>query len=205
MQSATLTYSLALSKAQKALDATAQATQDHVLASVMLLPLYAALSADSTNASAAWTKHIYGALAVAAIRPRESFKSLAAQKLLSHVISSIQLDCVQRRVRIPPQLRLLYGMSAMPGGGFYLRFLQFDRGSGRIASSSRKKTRLCRTSMSEKIAELDREAGSLLDLMPFGENFDVVQGVRMARSTTYIQAIAARNPGNTLRLARAWH
>jgi hypothetical protein len=199
MQSATLTYSLALSKAQEALDATAQATQDHVLASVMLLALYAALSADSANASTAWTKHIYGALAVAAIRPRESFKSLAAQKLLSHVISSIQLDCVQRRERIPAQLRLLYDV-AMPGGSFYLRFCNLIESLAELRAAAAK-DHFRRTSTPGKVLELDREAGILLDLMPFSENFDIVKEANGEVYHVYSGHRSAQ-AWNTLRLAR---
>jgi hypothetical protein len=199
MRNATLTYSLALSKTQKALDPS-HATQDHVLAAVMLLALYAALSADSTHASAAWTKHIYGALALAALRPHDSFGSFAAQRLLSHVVSSIQLDCIQRRERLPPQLRALYGVAMPDGGDFYLRFSTLIENLAELRASAAKDPS-CRSAMAARVLELDQEADFLLGLMPPAESFERLRDVGGEVYHVYSGYRSAQS-WNTLRLAR---
>jgi hypothetical protein len=196
MQNASLTYSLALNKTQKALDATSHAAQDHILAAVMLLALYAALSANSTHASTSWTKHINGALALAALRPRDSFRSLRAQKLLCHVISCIQLDCIQRRERLPSQLRTLYGV-AMPGGDFYLRFCNLIESLAELRATATEDV----SGRMARVIELDREAAFLLDLMPFAENFKQLQDIDGEVYHVYSGYRSAQS-WNTLRLAR---
>ncbi|OXV08518.1 hypothetical protein Egran_03714 [Elaphomyces granulatus] len=101
-------YGIALRATNEALQSVATAITDETLASVMLLAYFGAVSSDPSEARDSWSKHVNGALAIAALRPRELGQSAAGQALLDHVVSSVQVECISQRKAAPALLTTLY-------------------------------------------------------------------------------------------------
>lgn len=103
--------------------------------SVLLLALFAVtLPQLSNEPQKIWSEHVRGALAILATCEPEMFDNLPAQGILHHVISTVQIDCLERRVRIPPQLEALYKLSWLSPGPQAQLWSSIDRLAGLLAS-----------------------------------------------------------------------
>ncbi|KAJ5691861.1 hypothetical protein N7462_001284 [Penicillium macrosclerotiorum] len=110
-------YGEALSQTNASLQDTQVATTLETLSSVLLLSLFAVISANSAGEiQGAWTNHVQGAFAILSQTPPETFNSRPGQDILSHITSLVQIDCIQREVPFPPQLRSLYSASWLNQG-----------------------------------------------------------------------------------------
>ena len=101
-------YGIALRATNEALQSVATAITDETLASVMLLAFFGAVSSDPLEARDTWSKHVNGALAIAALRPRELDQSAVGLALMDHVVSSVQVECISQRKAAPTLLTTLY-------------------------------------------------------------------------------------------------
>ena len=105
---ATQSHTAALHNTNKAIQSEETMMSDETLASVMLLAFYSSLSPNPTEASTIWTNHVRGALALAIKRSSDQMQSTIRETLIYHIISCVQIDCIQRHEHIPADLKRLY-------------------------------------------------------------------------------------------------
>lgn len=98
-------YSEAITEVNCALQSRDTAQRDDVLASIMLLSLYEALTLRQTTDTEAWSTHVHGAMSLVALRGREQFRSKLGLELFKQTATGIKLFCIQHCLRIPIQLR----------------------------------------------------------------------------------------------------
>lgn len=83
-----------------------------IMASILLLALFAVMSSDSRTAQSVWTKHVDGAFATFVAwefqQGSVSICTQATQNLLGHIVNCIQLSCLQRRIRLPTRIDRVY-------------------------------------------------------------------------------------------------
>lgn len=105
------------------------ATTPETLASVLLLALFVAISSGASRESReSWSIHVQGALAMLASDvSSELLQSLTGQYLVHHIVSVVQLDCIYRRIPLPPQLSLLYSASWLNQGPQAVLWSLLDR------------------------------------------------------------------------------
>jgi hypothetical protein len=115
-QLARRSYGKALSQLSLALQAPTAATLTETMASILLLALFEAISPSSQNTQDTWSRHVQGALAAISSCSSIAFQTPIGQSLLHHIISVVQLDCIYRRVSLPPQLQPLYRASVYKEG-----------------------------------------------------------------------------------------
>lgn len=109
-------YGVALSQINGSLCMPGAVTAE-TLASVLLLALFVTMSGASQDARDCWSIHVHGALAMLASNvSSDLLHSTTGQFLVHHVISVVQLDCINRRVPLPPQLSSLYSASWLNHG-----------------------------------------------------------------------------------------
>lgn len=82
-----------------------------VVASILMLGLFVALSSGKNEASEHWSIHVNGALSVMMLGSKDRYPCPTRQKLLYHVLSMKQIDCMQRGIVIPMDLLTLYRSS----------------------------------------------------------------------------------------------
>ncbi|KAK5200337.1 hypothetical protein LTR99_009135 [Exophiala xenobiotica] len=112
-------YTLGLKETNAALQASEPWANDELLASIMLLAYFEALSGqgwseslDKTptktistpSISAAWTRHVEGAYALLTMRPDCSNQSRVSARLGYHVSNTVRAGCVQQHIRIKPNI-----------------------------------------------------------------------------------------------------
>lgn len=113
-------YSHGLVETNRALQSAELSRQDGTLASILLLAHFEMLAADDTifnsesasisldfTPSTTWSRHVDGAVALVALRPRPQSHSVVSQRLNGHVNATARYSCIQRRVRIPEELSAL--------------------------------------------------------------------------------------------------
>lgn len=98
-------YGEAIAEVNYALQSREAAQRDDVLASIMLLSLYEALTLRQTTDTEAWSTHVHGALSLVALRGQEQFQSKIGLELFKQTATGIKLFCIQHCIRIPIQLR----------------------------------------------------------------------------------------------------
>ncbi|KIW53730.1 hypothetical protein PV05_09276 [Exophiala xenobiotica] len=107
MRQAMERYSIALRETNHAVSTPKKAAQDDTVASVMLLALFTALSCDAAEALPVWSKHVSAAMELMLLRVSRDSSSDTDQHLLSHIVSSVYLDCYAQRKALPLSLSLL--------------------------------------------------------------------------------------------------
>ncbi|KAJ5935519.1 hypothetical protein N7466_005066 [Penicillium verhagenii] len=158
-------YGIGLQHTMNALQGPKSATPE-TAASVLLLALFAVISSDSYHdAQNVWSKHINGILAIFESGTSSTmFQSHAGQGLLHHIISVVQIDCLQRRLPLPPQLQLLYSASWINES---VQAANFWEVLGRLALLN---TQFDESSISllyiGQLQEVEKDIQSLLELMP---------------------------------------
>ncbi|KAJ5672484.1 hypothetical protein N7507_001611 [Penicillium longicatenatum] len=158
-------YGLGLQHTMTALQRSQSATPETV-ASVLLLALFAVISSESyRDAQNIWSKHIHGILAILeSCSPSTIFQDPAGQGLLHHIISVVQIDCLQRRLPLPPQLQLLYSASWIYQSSQAADFWEV------LDQLALLNTQFNESAISllyiTKLQELEKDVQSLLELMP---------------------------------------
>lgn len=104
-------YIQALAEVNMALQRHPNEIGNDVVASILLLGLFVALSSGKNEASEHWSIHVNGALSVMMLGTKERSSCPTRQKLLYHVLSMKQIDCMQRGIVIPMDLLTLYRSS----------------------------------------------------------------------------------------------
>lgn len=116
-QMALRSYGAALSQTSLAVQNIRSTKKLETATSVLLLALFSVISSQSSNETRkTWSGHIRGALAILASCASDMFSSVPAQGILHHVISTIQIDCIHRCVRLPAELEALYTASWLNHG-----------------------------------------------------------------------------------------
>lgn len=142
-----------------------QSASPGTIASVLLLALFAVISSESyQDAQNIWSKHVHGILAM--LEPHLSptiFNNVAGQSLLHHIISVIQMDCIQRRLPFPPHLKLLYSASCLNQGYQEIFWVTLDRLAALNAQLDAIDNSLLCIAQSE---EIDSMINALLSSMP---------------------------------------
>ncbi|KAJ5097969.1 hypothetical protein N7532_004970 [Penicillium argentinense] len=164
-QMALKTYGIALTLTNLAVRSLAATEQLETATSVLLLALFAViLPRSSTEARDTWSKHVQGALAVlASCNTPEIFDSLSGQSILHHVISTTQIDSINRCKPLPPQLQCLFSVSWLSCGPQVQLWSLIDRISMLNASFS--PTSISLSYLSD-IQFVDDEIENLLRTMP---------------------------------------
>lgn len=103
-------YAEALREVNQALQSQEAARSDNVLASIMLLSLYEALTLRKPTNTEAWSTHVHGAMSLVALRGREQFQSKIGLELFKQTTNGIKLFCIQHRIRVPDQLRQMLAL-----------------------------------------------------------------------------------------------
>lgn len=153
-------HSAALRNASKAIQSQETMTNDETLASVMLLAFYSSLSPNPTEASSIWTNHIRGALALATTQPADRLQSATSQSLIYHIISCVQIDCIQRQERIPSQLKRLYCIP-LDVPNFQLEFWYLVDELADLGAAVGQSSRLHDTEVVRRACRLDEVASKL--------------------------------------------
>jgi hypothetical protein len=104
-------YGDAIATTNRLLQSKAASRCDDVLASILLLALYEALSVRSDRDVEAWSAHTHGALALLTLRGPEQFESKFGFELFRQIAINIRVFCVQKRLRIPKPLLELTKMA----------------------------------------------------------------------------------------------
>ena len=142
-----------------------QSASPETLASILLLALFAVLSSDSyQDAQRTWSQHVHGILAI--LEPSSAltiFDSSAGQSLLHHIISVVQMDCIQRGLPFPPYLKLLYSASCLNEGYQAYFWTLLDCLATLNSQFDEKQTLL---SYIEELEELEKEVEHLIISMP---------------------------------------
>jgi Fungal specific transcription factor domain len=112
MEKARHQYSQALSITNKALQSPKKALLDETLAAVMLLSLFELVSHQDQESSNKWASHINGALSLLVLRGSTQFKSTMGMLMFTQISSNIRVNCVQRRLRMPPDLLFLMSQAS---------------------------------------------------------------------------------------------
>ncbi|OAL22591.1 hypothetical protein AYO22_07149 [Fonsecaea multimorphosa] len=105
-------YSIAIKHINLALQSKERLLHDDTLAAILLLAQFETFSADKSTQSNSWGSHIHGALTLLGLRPRQQFESPVGMKLFRHISSSIYVDAIQHRRRLPPQFLDLRAVAA---------------------------------------------------------------------------------------------
>lgn len=100
-------YSQAIRKVNNELTSQNAAQRDDVLASIMLLSLYEALTLRKTSDTRAWSSHVHGAWSLVVLRGPQQFQSKVGLELFKQIATGIKLFCIQHCIRLPIQLREL--------------------------------------------------------------------------------------------------
>lgn len=103
-------YAEAITEVNHALQSQEAARGDDVLASIMLLSLYEALTLRRPTNTEAWSTHVHGAMSLVALRGREQLQSKIGLELFRQTTNGIKLFCIQHRTRIPDQLRQMLAL-----------------------------------------------------------------------------------------------
>ncbi|KEF58206.1 uncharacterized protein A1O9_06132 [Exophiala aquamarina CBS 119918] len=106
-------YSKAITKVNNSLKSQNATQRDDVLASIMLLSLYEALTLRKTSDTKAWSSHIHGAWSLVALRGPQQFQTKVGLELFKHIATGVRLFCIQNCIRIPIQLRELVESAAL--------------------------------------------------------------------------------------------
>lgn len=158
-------YGIGLQQTISALQGPQSATPETV-ASVLLLALFAVISLKSYHdAQNVWSKHIQGILAILESCSLSTiFQNFAGQGLLYHIISVVQIDCLQRRLPLPPQLQSLYSATWINES---VQAANFWEVLGRLALLN---TQFDESAISllyiAQLQEMEKDIQSLLELMP---------------------------------------
>ena len=105
-------YTQALRTTGKALQCPDRAMLDETLASVMLLALFEIVAHRDEESSDQWTSHVNGAVALLVHRGPMQFKSTYGLLLFNQIRSNINVNCIQRRLRLPSDLTSLTAQAA---------------------------------------------------------------------------------------------
>ncbi|KAK3666920.1 hypothetical protein LTR22_002145 [Elasticomyces elasticus] len=106
-ETANLRYLIAINKTNHALQCAETATDNDVLASVMLLALFETLRLHTSSQTQAWNAHVQGGLALVILRGPAQLQSHLGLALFKQVSDSISVYCVQNSKRVPANLRQL--------------------------------------------------------------------------------------------------
>lgn len=139
-------YSQAITKVNKALTSHDSAQHDDVLASIMLLSLYEALTLCKTRDTKAWSSHVHGAWSLVILRGPQQLQSKVGLELFKQIATGVKLLCIQNCVRLPLQLRqwVEYGLrnsqtpdaaSAQPSATGAFTDLRVDIAEGLLSDS----------------------------------------------------------------------
>lgn len=163
-QMALQSYGAALSQTNRALQNLKATMKLETATSVLLLALFAVISPrNSDQTQNIWSEHVRGALAILGSCRPDVFNSLSSQGILHHVISIVQIDCLDRRVQMPPQLKALYALSWLNPGPQVQLWSLIDRLAELTASIGR--TPICISGI-EQIRNLDSSFEELMKCMP---------------------------------------
>ncbi|CAI7662619.1 unnamed protein product [Penicillium manginii] len=163
-QMALQSYGTALSQTNLALQNLKPAMKLETATSVLLLALFTVISPqNSSQPQNIWSEHVRGALAILGSCGPDMFNSLPAQGILHHVISTVQIDCLDRRVQMPSQLQALYYLSWLNPGPQVQLWSLIDRLAELAASIGRMP--ICLSEI-EKIRDLDSSFEELMKCMP---------------------------------------
>ncbi|KAJ5263570.1 hypothetical protein N7478_011175 [Penicillium angulare] len=142
-----------------------QSASPETIASILLLALFAVLSSESyQDAQSTWSKHVHGIVAI--LEPSSApaiFDSSAGQSLLHHIISIVQIDCIQRGLPFPPYLKLLYSVSCLNEGYQAYFWILLDRLATLNSQFDEEQVSL---SYIVKLEELEKEVEHLISSMP---------------------------------------
>ncbi|KAJ6031296.1 hypothetical protein N7540_002028 [Penicillium herquei] len=183
-----------------------QCTAPETVASVLLLALFAVISLDSYHdAQTIWSRHIHGILTILeSCSPSTIFHDRAGQGLLHHIISVVQMDCLQRRVPLPPQLRSLYSASWI-NQGFQIDFWDvLDRLALLNAQFNKSEITL---SYVVQLQEVEKDIRSLLELMPqiFPKEFSMHDITDNSNTDTQVVFCPPVHIFSNFRVAQAWN
>lgn len=157
-------YGAALSQTNRALQNLNRTMKLETATSVLLLALFAVISPQNSNDSQKiWSEHVRGALAILGSCGPDMFNSLPSQGILHHVISTVQIDCLERQIEIPLQLKALYSLSWLNPGPQVQLWSLIDRLAELAASIGKMPVFL---SDVEQIRDLDSSLEDLLKHMP---------------------------------------
>lgn len=163
-QMALQSYGIALSQTNLAVQNLNSETKLETATSVLLLALFAVISPqNSSESSRIWSEHVRGALAILNSCKTDMFSSLSAQGILHHVISTVQIDCLNRRVQMPPHLKDLYPLSWLSPGPQAQLWSLIDRLTDLTSSLQKQPVSL---SYIESLRNVDSELADLMEVMP---------------------------------------
>ena len=192
-------YAAALHSASKAIQSEETRTSDETLASVMLLAFYSSLSPNSAEASTIWTNHVRGALTLVTTQSPDRLQSATGQSLIHHIISCVQMDCIQRQERIPAQLKNLYCIpSDVPD--FQLDFWYLVDELADLGAGVWRSSRLPDREVVHRACSLDELASKLEKTMRPDYAYQIVPTI--GDSTGYGQA---QHVYTNHRVAQAWN
>lgn len=107
-------YNKAIRQTQKAIQNADGAQSNDTLAAVLLLLSFESVSADVSTSTKNWTVHVRGAYALLIARGKTLLETPFGLKMFMQVVSSITLDCLQSRTRLPESLRGMMKLMVNP-------------------------------------------------------------------------------------------
>jgi hypothetical protein len=169
-------YGMALQGTNAALQSVPTATTDETLVSVMLLAFFTAVLSGPQEAQDTWSRHINGALTLVLLRRPEQFHSEIGQAMFHHVISCVQIDCLQRCTRLPTQLKDLYPISLLDGAEFQLRFWALVDRVAVLRTATRVNSMRAMDILEtlRQSESLDEEVLYLMQIMPTTHRYEVI-------------------------------
>jgi hypothetical protein len=172
---AKLKYAQALDEVNLSLQGHPKTIGNDVVASILLLGLFVALSSGINGAPQHWSIHVNGALSVMMLDAGDQFSCPIRRRLLYHVLSMKQIDCMQRGIVIPSDLMALY--HSLLSAVYQTQFWEIlhELALLRAASSANEFARYCDAferfdQLNERIAQLRKDLPAALDTSAFQDN-----------------------------------
>jgi Fungal specific transcription factor domain len=173
-------YSLALKNTNNALQSVETAIRDETLASVLLLGLFETFVHDNEQKPDNWSTHASGALHLLTLRGPQQFESSLGVELFKQIGSNIRANCVQRRLRIPTELRSLNEVYSRSTNSYdtSLRFASLVEAFTDLRASIDEGSITEPTDISDWARDVDNQARDMALEMPDSMSFYVVHTAR---------------------------
>ena len=159
-------YARALKSTNVALQTVEFPCREGSLAATLLLSLFETL-AHTTDGSTAWSYHVLGALKLLELRGAELLQSDTGRVLFKQICDSVNVHCVQQRVRPPTSVRKLQALAARVHGTHSNLARLFELLVVKLADHRASIREGVLTNPFETImlaSSIDREAEALLDM-----------------------------------------
>lgn len=81
-----------------------EASTDQTLIAVMLLGLFENVTCSNPESMRSWVNHVNGATAIARLRGTDQLRTKVGRKIFENLLLQILIDCLQRRLIVPPDI-----------------------------------------------------------------------------------------------------